>query len=690
MSALVNSLPDSFTDDTQFASSVLPQFSAADISAKQRADPVIRHVIAQLERGETLPPSVREELPDLPLLLREVNKLELHNNILVRRRQVGSEPTYQLVLPEEYRAVVLHHLHDRMGHLGIERTLDLVRSRFYWPKMSIDVVSKIKTCERCVRRKSLPEHAAPLVNIKTSHPLELVCMDFLSVEPDRRVKDILVITDHFTKYAVAVPTQNQKARTVAKCLWDNFLVHYGIPEKLHSDQGTDFESRTIRELCKMAGIHKIRTTPYHPRGNPVERFNRTLLDMLGTLTEQEKTHWKDFVKPLVHAYNCTKNDVTGFSPYKLMFGRQPRLPVDLAFGLPLNEDRTTSHTQYVQKLKSHLEESYKLAIENSAKVMERNKIRFDRNVTASELDIGDRVLVRNVRSRGKCKLADKWESAVYIVVKKAGNLPVYTVRQEGQDKPLRTLHRDLLLPCGHLSVPGHEVLTKQKRKVKVPVFSPVPADVEDDQSEDELISPLPVPSSLEPVTFTTVIDLPTAQQPVPVIDQPVVPAQSPVLDIEEDNKSVEEGPEAIEEKPQAVDSEEPDIDPEPVDPAEVSGAEESLSSEPDTPELPSNDLEPHSPAESESLSPEAEPPLRRSTRTRKPPDRLQYIQHGKPLLKSIQTLLHGLSSAFSFALQEDEEEEPMPPRPIQPAIHCQPGSCTRMYMGSGGEGVAHI
>ncbi len=83
--------------------------------------------------------------------------------------------------------------------------------------------------------------AAPLVNIMTTRPLELVCMDFLSIEPDRsNTKDILVITDHFTKYAVAIPTPNQKAQTVAKCLWDNFIVHYGIPEKLHSDQGPDF------------------------------------------------------------------------------------------------------------------------------------------------------------------------------------------------------------------------------------------------------------------------------------------------------------------------------------------------------------------------------------------------------------------------------------------------------------------
>lgn len=224
--------------------------------------------------------------------------------------------------------------------------------------MATSVEKKIQTCNRCVHRKTLPERAAPLVNILTSRPLELVCMDFLSLEPDRsNTKDILVITDHFTKYAVAIPTPNQKARTVAKALWDNFLVHYGFPEHLYSDQGPDFESKNIKELCEIAGIKKARTTPYHPRGNPVERFNRTLLQMLGTLSHKDKTHWKDFVKPLVHAYNCTKNETTGFSPYELMFGRQPRLPIDLTFGLPIDSSQI-SHSQYVQKLKSNLEESY--------------------------------------------------------------------------------------------------------------------------------------------------------------------------------------------------------------------------------------------------------------------------------------------------------------------------------------------
>jgi len=92
-------------------------------------------------------------------------------------------------------------------------------------------------------------------------------MGSLSIEPDSsNTKHILVITDLFTKYAPAIPTQNQKAMTVAKCLWENVIFHCGIPET-HSDQGPDFESKAIKELCEISGIHKVRTTPL-PKRNP--------------------------------------------------------------------------------------------------------------------------------------------------------------------------------------------------------------------------------------------------------------------------------------------------------------------------------------------------------------------------------------------------------------------------------------
>ena len=200
--------------------------------------------------------------------------------------------------------------------------------------MARDVENWCKQCPRCLRRKAAGT-TAPLVNIVTSQPLELVCMDYLTVETSSGgYQHMLVIMDHFTRYAQAIPTRNQTARTTAEALFNSFVVHYGIPKRLHSDQGANFESKVIKELCQIAGIEKSRTSIYHPMGNGMtERFNRTLLGMLGTLEPDKKAHWHKYVAPLVHACNCTRHESTGYAPYFLMFGRHPRLPVDVIFGV---------------------------------------------------------------------------------------------------------------------------------------------------------------------------------------------------------------------------------------------------------------------------------------------------------------------------------------------------------------------
>lgn len=156
---------------------------------------------------------------------------------------------------------------------------------------------------------------------------------FLSIEPESEgVTNVLVVTDHFTRYAQAYTTKDQRASTVAKVLVEKVFVHYGLPARIHSGQGRDFESCLIKELLELLGIKKSRTTPYHPKGDTQpERFNRTLLSMLGTLIPGEKRKWSQHISLLVHAYNCTRNDATGYSPYYLMFGREARLPIDLCF-----------------------------------------------------------------------------------------------------------------------------------------------------------------------------------------------------------------------------------------------------------------------------------------------------------------------------------------------------------------------
>lgn len=120
--------------------------------------------------------------------------------------------------------------------------------------------------------------------------ITVVCLDYLTLETSKGgYQHILVITDHFTKYAVAIPTRNQTAKSTAEAFYNNFVLQYGLPKRLHSDQGANFESKLIKELCDLTRIEKSRTIPYHPMGNGLtKRFNRTLLQMLGTLTIEQK------------------------------------------------------------------------------------------------------------------------------------------------------------------------------------------------------------------------------------------------------------------------------------------------------------------------------------------------------------------------------------------------------------------
>ena len=173
------------------------------------------------------------------------------------------------------------------------------------------------------------------MSITTTKPLEMLCVNFLTQEPPKgNIQNVLVLTNHFTKYAIAiaVPTKNQTAKTMADAIFNHFVVHYGLPQSLHSDQVTNFCSKIIKELWKITGMSKSRTISYQPMGYEItERFDRTLISMLGTLDPEEKYNWKNYIHPLVHAYNCTAHDSIGFSPRYLMFGRHLNLPGDLVF-----------------------------------------------------------------------------------------------------------------------------------------------------------------------------------------------------------------------------------------------------------------------------------------------------------------------------------------------------------------------
>lgn len=205
----------------------------------------------------------------------------------------------------------------------------------------------------------------------------------------------------------------------------------------------------MSDLLTMLSVKKSRTTPYHPQGDPQpERFNRTLLDMLGTLEPSQKCQWSQHIRQLYEWTRCAVNEATGFSPYFLMFGREARLPVDVSFGVSPDNTSPVSYLKYVAKMKQELLAAYQLAHATATKMNQSNKERYDQKVRYHSLNTGDRVLIRNLGLKGKQKLADRWSANPYVVESQFSGIPVYRLKPVDGKGPVKVLHRNHILPLG--------------------------------------------------------------------------------------------------------------------------------------------------------------------------------------------------------------------------------------------------
>ena len=261
------------------------------------------------------------------------------------------------------------------------------------------------------------------------------------------------MVDHFTRYAQAYATKDKLAKTDGKLLYNDFILQFGFPLRIHHDQGGEFENALFYHLEQLCNVIHSGTTLYHLEGNgKAERFSRTLLSMLYTLPEAYKSHWRDHLPKLLHAHNCTCNDATGYSPFHLLFGHSPRLPIDLVFDL--SPDNTPqNYPVYVKEWKTSMTEAYGIALKHNQSSAARANHHYDKKVRSIVLSPGDRVLVRNTEKGGPGKILSYWEDNIYKLVNcLKEDSPIYTVEPENGRGHQKTLHPTVLLPCDALPV----------------------------------------------------------------------------------------------------------------------------------------------------------------------------------------------------------------------------------------------
>ena len=334
-------------------------------------------------------------------------------NYIPQQRAMHVRPC-MIVMPQLYQHEILYRAHDESGHQGVGKVLARIQERHTWPGIKRDVVNHIKHCLTCQQTKHPAGNPCyPLQSINSSNFNDLVQFDHLKLcKTTSGNNGLLVIIDHFTKFAEAIPCAHDEydAQTTAKIILNKWFARHGTPARMQSDNATNFTAEIAQELMKASQVTKVTSTPAHPRGNGlVERQNRTLLTLLRVYTSRRMLDWDEHIDGVLGAYNSTRHATTGFSPYMLQHGAEKSIP--LSFIYPEFAAREfESKEEFVEHLLARQQEIHELVRRNTHQAQIRQKQKFDRHLKAKAHAVGDAVWVfcHIIPKGGTRKLLRAW------------------------------------------------------------------------------------------------------------------------------------------------------------------------------------------------------------------------------------------------------------------------------------------
>ena len=337
-----------------------------------------------------------------------------------RRRTVTKS---QLAVPANLRFDILKAFHDDPmgGHLGHEKTYDKIRVHYYWPTMYKDIQHWVRSCVDCQMRKTPRNRKkAPLLPIPVEGAFDRLAVDCLGPFPESYSGNryVVVFSDYLTRWPEAFAVSTINAVEIAKLLVNEIFCRHGSPKTLLSDRGRNFLSKLVKEVCKLLSTDKLNTSAYHPMTDGlVERFNSYISQSLSMFVSDNQKDWDEYLPSILFAYRTSPQATTGDSPFYLLYGREPRLPIDVNL-LPPNIDHlSTSIAEHRARIVSQLEEAQRLAKENTERTQQEMKARYDLKAAPVEYKIGQRVWVFTPKTRKGLskKLLHRWHGPYRIV-----------------------------------------------------------------------------------------------------------------------------------------------------------------------------------------------------------------------------------------------------------------------------------
>ena len=388
---------------------------------------------------------IQSQGTEIRSLWAEWDVLTLKRGVLYRIQHQEFKPHIrsQLVAPLCIRKDIFKYLHSHRtgGHVGVKKTCASITARFWWPALREDITLWCRKCEPCQFRKSRTGlKKSPLCQSPVGSPMERIGIDILSLTTETEDGNVcvLVVSDYFTKWTQAIALPDHTALTVADALVVEVFLKFGTPRLIHSDQGAEFQSELIKEIYRLLEIKQTRTAPYHPQSDgQVERFNRTLLDMLAKLCAENPETWDHHLPYVMCAYRATVHESTGCSPNLLMLGREINLPIDLLLGNTNEELPYNCSIQYVQWVREAMLENFELVRQKLKRSAEKQKQYYDKRALKREFQVGDWVLRLYPPNITKNKLHYK-NTGPYLVIKKMGE--VNYMIQKGKNTPKITVH----------------------------------------------------------------------------------------------------------------------------------------------------------------------------------------------------------------------------------------------------------